>query len=82
MATYDAGDDAPGLLPSAMVRTVRPGDRGGALQQGARDPKMTSTKKGNAWYFGSEEDQGRPQWGVSRRRRMSASPSTAAQSTR
>jgi transposase, IS5 family len=34
-------------------------------KQRARDPEMTSTKKGNAWYFGSEEDQERPQWGVS-----------------
>ncbi len=24
---------------------------------GARDPKMPSTKKGNDWYFGSEEEQ-------------------------
>ena len=24
---------------------------------GARDPEMSSTKKGNDWYFGSEEDQ-------------------------
>jgi len=26
---------------------------------------MSSTKKGNDWFFGSEEDQERPQWGVS-----------------
>jgi IS5 family transposase len=32
---------------------------------GARDPEMSSTKKGNDWFFGSEEDQERPQWGVS-----------------
>ena len=29
---------------------------------GARDPEMSSTKKGNDWYFGSEEDQKLIQW--------------------
>jgi len=28
----------------------------------ARDPEMSSTKKGNEWYFGSEEDQKLIQW--------------------
>ena len=28
----------------------------------ARDPEMSSTKKGNDWYFGSEEDQKFVQW--------------------
>ena len=28
----------------------------------ARDPEMSSTKKGNDWYFGSEEDQKLIQW--------------------
>jgi IS5 family transposase len=30
----------------------------------ARAPEMSSTKKGNTWYFGSEEDQKRRQWRV------------------
>jgi IS5 family transposase len=30
----------------------------------ARDPEMSSTKKGNDWYFGSEEDRKRRQWRV------------------
>ena len=29
---------------------------------GARDPEMSSTKKGNDWYFGSEEDRKLIQW--------------------
>ena len=29
---------------------------------GARDPEMSSTTKGNDWYFGSEEDQKLIQW--------------------
>ena len=29
---------------------------------GARDPKMSSTKKGNDWNFGSEEDRKSIQW--------------------
>ena len=29
---------------------------------GARDPGMSSTKKGNDWYFGSDEDQKLIQW--------------------
>ena len=30
----------------------------------ARDPEMSSTKKGSDWYFGSKEDQKRRQWRV------------------
>jgi IS5 family transposase len=30
----------------------------------ARDPEMSSTKKGNDWFFGSEEDRKRRQWRV------------------
>ncbi|WP_233489043.1 IS5 family transposase [Rhodovulum sp. 12E13] len=30
----------------------------------ARDPEMSSTKKGDTWYFGSEEDQKGRQWRV------------------
>jgi len=30
----------------------------------ARDTEMSSTKKGNDWYFGSEEDQKLIQWGL------------------
>ncbi|MCC6002653.1 MAG: hypothetical protein JJU19_17605 [Pararhodobacter sp.] len=28
----------------------------------ARDPEMSSTKKGNEWYFGSEKDQKLIRW--------------------
>lgn len=32
-----------------------------------RDPEMSSNKKGNDWYFGSEEDQKTVRWGLLRK---------------
>ena len=51
--------DVSGHRPLVRVRPRKSIDAPSSTKNkaGARDPEMSSTKKGNDWYFGSEADQ-------------------------